>query len=142
MDSMDIDQSSRDEPFLLQLMPVRPLESGQGLPYAPVNWPNPGDTWRWKVGPRVNGQGHFQDRYLYPPKYLPGLGTEMLMKNKAFRSKCSLERYIRANFPETDVRKFFASFSWRIPSRDGQVQLTLHLCYMLYSKYIINSNKT
>lgn len=139
MESMDIDtpgESNRDVPLRLLLRPVRPMESGEGLPYAPENWPNPGDTWRWKVGPRVSGKGTFVDRYLYPPKHLPGLTPEVLRKSNAFRSRSSLERYIRQAFPKADVRKFFASFSWSIPSTDGQVQSTLDLCYMLYSKYI------
>lgn len=121
---MDIDKSNRGERPRLLLTPVNPMESGQGLPYAPENWPNPGDTWHWRVGPRVSGNGHFVDRYLYPPKYLPGLDTEIMRKNKVFRSKLSLERYIRLAFPQADVRKFFASFSWRIPCKDGQVHLT------------------
>ncbi|KAK9929533.1 hypothetical protein M0R45_026629 [Rubus argutus] len=49
---------------------VSPDESGEGLPYAPINWPKAGDTWRWKVGKRVSGSGHFLDRYLYLPKSL------------------------------------------------------------------------
>nr|AAM65388.1 unknown [Arabidopsis thaliana] len=120
MDSMDIDQSNIGESPHLLLRPVSPLESGEGLPYAPENWPNPGDTWHWKVGPRISGKGYFVDRYLYPPKYLPGLDTEILRKNKVFRSRLSLQRYIRVHFPEADVQKFFASFSWSIPCRDGQ----------------------
>ncbi|EOA40309.1 hypothetical protein CARUB_v10009042mg [Capsella rubella] len=119
MDSMDIDHSNRVEPPLLILRPVNPMESGQGLPYAPENWPNPGDTWHWRAGPRVSSKGHFVDRYLYPPKHLPGLDTEIMPKNKVFRSKLSLDRYIRRAFPDADVRKFFASFSWKIPCRDG-----------------------
>ncbi|CAH8308248.1 unnamed protein product [Eruca vesicaria subsp. sativa] len=122
MDTTDTnDQSNRDvEPPRLLLRPVRPMESGVGLPYAPENWPMPGDTWRWKVGPRITGKGTFLDRYLYPPKHLPGLSsTETMRKGTAFRSRLSLERYIRLAFPDADVHKFFASFSWAVPSTDG-----------------------
>ncbi|XP_024008244.1 protein OBERON 1 isoform X4 [Eutrema salsugineum] len=98
------------------------MESGVGLPYAPENWPKPGDIWSWKVGPRVGGRGTFKDRYLYPPKHLPGLDTEMTRRGNAFRSRLSLERYIRRAFPKADVRKFFASFTWTIPSTDGMSQ--------------------
>ncbi|XP_024008243.1 OBERON-like protein isoform X2 [Eutrema salsugineum] len=117
------------------------MESGVGLPYAPENWPKPGDIWSWKVGPRVGGRGTFKDRYLYPPKHLPGLDTEMTRRGNAFRSRLSLERYIRRAFPKADVRKFFASFTWTIPSTDGQVHSTLHLytyviCYTQKSEYI------
>ncbi|KAF8106436.1 hypothetical protein N665_0139s0031 [Sinapis alba] len=108
------EQSNRANP--LHLRPVRPMESGVGLPYAPENWPKPGDTWRWKAGPRITAKGTFLDRYLYPPKHLPGLSTETMRKGTAFRSRLSLERYIRLAFPNADVRKFFASFSWAIPS--------------------------
>ncbi|CAN6883618.1 unnamed protein product [Brassica oleracea] len=111
------EQSNREVPPRLHLRPVRPMESGIGLPYAPENWPKPGDTWRWKVGPRITGKGTFLDRYLYPPKHLPD--AETLRKGTAFRSRLSLERYIRLAFPNADVRKFFASFSWAVPSTDG-----------------------
>lgn len=134
MESMNTDspyQSNRDAALRLVLRGVRPMESGVGLPYAPENWPKPGDTWRWRVGPRVNGKGTFVDRYLYPPKHLPEFSTEILRKGNAFRSRLSLERYIRRVFPKADVAKFFASFSWSIPSTDGQLQSTLHLRYML-----------
>ncbi|CAN7065081.1 unnamed protein product [Brassica rapa subsp. trilocularis] len=119
-DNTTTEQSNREVvPPRLHLRPVRPMESGIGLPYAPENWPKPGDTWRWKVGPRITGKGTFLDRYLYPPKHLPGLSnTETLRKGTAFRSRLSLERYIRLAFPDADVRKFFASFSWAVPSTD------------------------
>nr|VDD41606.1 unnamed protein product [Brassica oleracea] len=129
-DTTTTDQSNREVvPPRLHLRPVRPMESGIGLPYAPENWPKPGDTWRWKVGPRITGKGTFLDRYLYPPKHLPGLSnTETLRKGTAFRSRLSLERYIRLAFPDADVRKFFASFSWAVPSTDGQIQVIYSLC--------------
>lgn len=104
----------RENGFLL--MPVSPEEFGEGLPYAPENWPNPGDTWGWRVGKRVSQSGNFLDRYLYLPKHLPrcdsgGKGAF------AFASKLSVERYIQTTFPGADVDAFFASFSWKIPAR-------------------------
>lgn len=120
------EQSNREvpPPPRLHLRPVRPMESGVGLPYAPENWPNPGDTWRWKAGPRITGKGTFLDRYLYPPKHLPGLSnTETMRKGTSFRSRLSLERYIRLAFPDADVRKFFASFSWSIPSSTDGISM-------------------
>ncbi|KAA8548649.1 hypothetical protein F0562_000333 [Nyssa sinensis] len=52
------------------LYPVSFADSGEGLPYAPIDWPDPGDNWRWKVGKRIS-----------------------------------------------NVDAFFASFSWKIPSK-------------------------
>ncbi|PNX59496.1 hypothetical protein L195_g059718, partial [Trifolium pratense] len=31
------------------LPPVLAGQSGKGLPYAPENFPNPGDIWLWKA---------------------------------------------------------------------------------------------
>lgn len=90
--------------------------SGLGLPYAPEDFPEPGDKWGWKVGKRVGVSGHFLDRYLYPPDRLykeiklgrfTGLG-------RCFASKASLERYVMEMFPGTDMNAFFASFTWKI----------------------------
>lgn len=39
---------------------VMPGETGEGLPYAPIDWPNPGDNWKWRVGRRVNSSGYFR----------------------------------------------------------------------------------
>lgn len=102
----------------LNLVPVSPEESGEGLPYAPINWPNPGDNWSWKVGRRVANTGHFLDRYLYAPRHLPRLENGGLLKKRgaAFASKLSIERYIRTAFPGADINAFFASFSWKIPA--------------------------
>lgn len=102
----------------LNLVPVSPEESGEGLPYAPINWPNPGDNWSWKVGRRVTNTGHFLDRYLCAPRHLPRLENEVLLKKRgaAFASKLSVERYIRTAFPGADINAFFASFSWKIPA--------------------------
>lgn len=98
------------------MRPVLPEESGVGLPYAPVNWPNPGDVWGWRVGRRVATTGHYLDRYLYLPKRLHHVRCSMSRKH-AFASKLSVERFIRAEFPGADVNAFFASFSWKIPAK-------------------------
>lgn len=90
-------------------------ESGVGLPYAPENWPSPGDNWRWKVGKRVAITGHYLDRYLYPPKRLRGGGASR--RGGGFASKLAVERYIKTAFPDRDIDAFFASFSWKIPAK-------------------------
>ncbi|KAK1387813.1 CDPK adapter protein 1 [Heracleum sosnowskyi] len=95
----------------LYLYPVSAQASGKGLPYAPVDWPEPGDIWRWKVGNRVAASGHFMDRYLYLPKRL-----QSVPKERSFASKLSVEQYVQKI--GADVKAFFASFSWKIPSSD------------------------
>ncbi|XP_028771651.1 uncharacterized protein LOC114748076 [Neltuma alba] len=102
----------------LALIPMAAETSGEGLPYAPENWPEPGDFWGWRTGKRVAQNGHFLDRYLYLPMRLsrsenPGSSRKSRV---CFSSKLSVERYIKSNFPETDIDAFFASFSWKIPS--------------------------
>lgn len=114
-------KSSETTPIIngksLKLRPVSPEESGEGLPYAPINWPNPGDNWSWKVGRRIAITGHYLDRYLYPPRHLPRLDSLVGKKRGcAFASKLSVERYIQTAFPDADIDAFFASFSWKIPS--------------------------
>uniref|UniRef100_A0A6N2LC85 DUF7081 domain-containing protein n=1 Tax=Salix viminalis TaxID=40686 RepID=A0A6N2LC85_SALVM len=89
---------------------VMPGETGVGLPYAPIDWPNPGDNWEWKVGRRVNSSGYFQDRFIYLPKSVHG-------KKKVFASKPALESFIRSDFPSADVDAFFSSFTWKIPAK-------------------------
>lgn len=118
-ESMDIDspEGSKESPYGHEgngfgLYPVSVNDSGEGLPYAPEDWPNPGDKWRWKVGRRIAVSGYFLDRYMYLPSSLRQAGHR-----KGFASRLSLEHYIRAKFPDTDVDAFFASFSWRIPSK-------------------------
>ncbi|GLT99631.1 hypothetical protein SLE2022_170570 [Rubroshorea leprosula] len=93
------------------LPPVHPSSSGEGFPYAPMNWPNPGDNWGWRVGKRFNGSGYFQDRFLYLPTSLRQRNSQ-----KMFASKPALEKYIQSQFPDTDIEAFFASFSWKIPA--------------------------
>ncbi|XP_054821899.1 protein OBERON 2-like [Prosopis cineraria] len=103
---------------LLPLLPVAAETHGEGLPYAPENWPEPGDIWGWRTGRRVAQNGHFLDRYLYLPARLshseiPGSSRKHRL---CFPSKLSVERYIKSNYPETDIEAFFALFSWKIPS--------------------------
>ena len=97
----------------LTLYPVEPHSSGKGLPYAPADWPNPGDTWRWWVGKRMVSSGFYTDRFVHLPKRLCAYGGKT-----AFGSKPSLERYISAQFPDADIDEFFASFSWMVPSTE------------------------
>ncbi|KAM7252721.1 hypothetical protein ACFE04_008230 [Oxalis oulophora] len=70
------------------LQAVKPKESDEGLPYAPINFPDVGDNWSWKVGSRVQGD-HFKDRYLYPPSSLGSLAPS------SFKSKSAMERFIK-----------------------------------------------
>ncbi|KAI9115094.1 hypothetical protein K1719_014107 [Acacia pycnantha] len=100
----------------LILRPVALAEYGEGLPYAPENWPNPGDIWAWKAGKRIHQSCYFRDRYLYLPARLchtdiPGSTSK---RRRTFASKQSLERYVQEYFPDTDLNEFFASFSWKM----------------------------
>ncbi|CAJ2630221.1 unnamed protein product [Trifolium pratense] len=97
------------------LTPVPPEESGVGLPYAPENFPNPGDIWRWKAGKRISNNGNFRDRYLYLPPRLSAPANRTSFRG-GFASKLAVERYVRERFPKSNISDFFASFSWRIPS--------------------------
>lgn len=92
------------------LILVSPLGRGQGLPYAPVDWPSPGDIWGWRVGSRISKKGVYQDRCLVAPWSL----QERPKKKIMFRSKLSVEHYIRSKFPDADIDDFFASFTWDI----------------------------
>ena len=96
------------------LYPVSVNDSGEGLPYAPIDWPNPGDKWSWKVGKRIAVSGNFLDRYLYLPSSL----QQGKRKRSGFASKLSVAEYLRKEFPTTDINAFFASFSWKIPSKN------------------------
>ncbi|XP_059433792.1 uncharacterized protein LOC132166944 isoform X2 [Corylus avellana] len=99
--------------FLLR--PVPPFNVGEGLPYAPIDWPNPGDNWSWGVSRRIGNGGYYLDRYLYPPRRLqkhPG-------RRQRFLSKISVERYIKSEFPAADIDAFFASFIWNVPSTNN-----------------------
>ncbi|XP_047319328.1 protein OBERON 2-like isoform X2 [Impatiens glandulifera] len=98
----------------LNLYPVSANNSGQGLPYAPVDWPESGDVWAWKVGKRISGSGYFLDRYLYIPKRLKSSSS----KKRSFASKLSVKEFIMERFPDANVDTFFSSFSWKIPSHN------------------------
>ncbi|XP_069155818.1 uncharacterized protein [Solanum lycopersicum] len=100
----------------LQLYPVSENECGEGLPYAPMDWPNVGDKWGWRTGKRATNKGTFKDRYLYLPERFqaPKNGKE-----NAFRSKASVKKYLQSAYPGMDINRFFASFSWMIPSKQS-----------------------
>ncbi|XP_021290214.1 uncharacterized protein LOC110421077 [Herrania umbratica] len=92
-------------------VPVQPCTGGEGLPYAPIDWPNPGDIWSWRVGKRVSSSGFYNDRFLTVPKRLRKPNNP-----KVFASKPTLERFLRSQFPDADIDAFFASFIWKIPA--------------------------
>ncbi|KAJ4830150.1 hypothetical protein Tsubulata_019938 [Turnera subulata] len=119
MEGMEIDEKSNgngEKENGHTLRPVDPDESGEGLPFAPKDWPNPGDTWGWRVGKRVAATGHFLDRYLYlPPRICRGGLSNR--KKRGFASKLSVERFLRETYPDADLNAFFNSFSWRIPAK-------------------------
>uniref|UniRef100_M1CYL1 CDPK adapter protein 1 n=1 Tax=Solanum tuberosum TaxID=4113 RepID=M1CYL1_SOLTU len=108
--------ASRINEIGLQLYPVSEYDSGEGLPYAPVDWPYAGDKWGWRAGKRVTSSGTFRDRYLYLPKHFkdPKCG-----KKNSFRSKISVKKYLQSEYPDMDINQFFASFSWMIPSKQS-----------------------
>ncbi|TMW81771.1 hypothetical protein EJD97_007943 [Solanum chilense] len=62
-------RASRIIEIELENYPVYECDSGEGLPYAPVDFPNAGDKWGWRVGKRVSSSGTFRDRYLYLPNH-------------------------------------------------------------------------
>ncbi|KAF6152705.1 hypothetical protein GIB67_021365 [Kingdonia uniflora] len=104
-------QSVDFDKIALPLRPVGPGESGDGLPYAPQDWPNPGDIWGWRVGNRKTSTGFMADRYLILPCRL-----QKTFHTQHFNSKYSAQVFIQKEFPEVDIEAFFASFNWRIPS--------------------------
>ncbi|GMH08435.1 hypothetical protein Nepgr_010275 [Nepenthes gracilis] len=114
----------------LLLWPVLPQGSGEGLPYAPINFPDPGDTWGWRVGKRTSASGYYLDRYLFLPR--------RFQKSKhgkdGFASKLSVEQYVRARFPGVDVRAFFATFSWKIPSKQTFLTKEDHGSFVISSE--------
>ncbi|CAF1931147.1 hypothetical protein Bca4012_073195 [Brassica carinata] len=99
------------ETDLNQLPAIPQFSTGQGLPYAPIDWPSPGDVWTWRVGRRVTATGFHQDRFLILPQRLQQKNVP-----KSFASKPTLARYIQTGFPGMDADAFFASFSWKIPA--------------------------
>ncbi|KAL4200264.1 hypothetical protein AMTRI_Chr03g148840 [Amborella trichopoda] len=97
--------------------PVSAGEEGEGLPYAPENWPEKGDNWFWKVGKRKNSSGVYADRYLIIPK--------RLQENKGklyFASKKRVVEFLKAEFPNVNVDDFFALFEWGVPAPDKNPQ--------------------
>ncbi|KAL3642011.1 hypothetical protein CASFOL_012826 [Castilleja foliolosa] len=100
-DAMDVDSPgvSKDSPCGpqekgLALYPVSANDSGQGLPYAPEDFPNQGDKWSWRVGKRIGASGYFSDRYTYAPnrKCFPSRPSLELLSNKLmFRSPMEIE---------------------------------------------------
>ncbi|KAE8663472.1 Detected protein of unknown function [Hibiscus syriacus] len=91
--------------------PVPPGSSGEGLPYAPMHWPNAVDIWSWRVGKRVSASGFFIDRFLSAPESLRKPNVP-----KYFTSKHMIECFIRSSIPGADIDAFFASFVWKIPA--------------------------
>lgn len=106
-DSMDVLKENT-----LILWPVPDNASGEGLPYAPVDWPNAGDVWRWKVGKRRTSNGFMLDRYLYPPRRFRNLGA----KKPFYASLLSFKEFVRNEYPDCDTETLFASFSWKVPA--------------------------
>ncbi|KAJ0254793.1 Spindle assembly abnormal protein [Hirschfeldia incana] len=109
--SVDNSSFTHGETDLNQLPAIPPVSTGQGPPYAPVDWPSPGDVWTWRVGRRVTALGFHQDRFLILPQRLQQKNVP-----KSFASKPALARYIQMSFPDMDADAFFASFSWKIPA--------------------------
>lgn len=106
------------------LFPVSPGESGDGLPYAPVDWPNPGDIWRWAAtGKAMKKNGYFKDRILFVPERLQKRPSRKL----GFMSKKSVEHFLQSELPGVDINAFFQSFAWDIlaktdPKAKGKLQ--------------------
>ncbi|CAH8337822.1 unnamed protein product [Eruca vesicaria subsp. sativa] len=109
--SVDNSSFTHVETDLNQLPAIPPVLTGQGLPYAPVDWPSFGDVWTWRVSKRVTATGYHHDRFLILPQRLQQKNAP-----KSFASKQTLARYIKSNFPGMDVDAFFASFTWKIPA--------------------------
>lgn len=102
----------------LVAIPVQANAYGKGFPYAPENWPCPGDVWYWKVGSRSAPGGHWMDRYLTPPpRFRDATG-----KKTTFTSKLKVEEFIKTEFPDVDPSTFFSMFIWRIPSGGSKIQ--------------------
>ncbi|XP_051129180.1 uncharacterized protein LOC127250066 [Andrographis paniculata] len=95
--------------------PIPPCGSGEGHPYAPVDWPNPGDIWTWKVGNKINPAGYYTHRSLIVPKRLQKTPTRKIWLG----SKDAVIRFLNSEFPDADVNAFFASFTWDIPGGKG-----------------------
>ncbi|KAL0457193.1 UNVERIFIED_CONTAM: hypothetical protein Slati_1058500 [Sesamum latifolium] len=107
---------SKDGSFLRP--PVQRGESGEGLPYAPADWPNAGDVWTWKVGNKISPSGYYTHRFLIAPKRLQKSPTRKIWLG----SKPSIIRFLQSEFPEADIDTFLASFTWEIPAERRSVR--------------------
>ncbi|KAK3146101.1 hypothetical protein QOZ80_3BG0261630 [Eleusine coracana subsp. coracana] len=102
---LDLSELCRTETGIIAI-PVCANTSGKGLPYAPENWPCPGDHWYWRVGCRTNSGGHWADRYLTPPsRFRVATG-----KKTAFASRLQVEEFIKREYPNIDPSTFFSMF--------------------------------
>uniref|UniRef100_A0A0E0GTM3 Myb/SANT-like domain-containing protein n=2 Tax=Oryza TaxID=4527 RepID=A0A0E0GTM3_ORYNI len=90
----------------------------EGMPYAPENWPCPGDQWSWKVGNRASATGHWLDRYLTPPSRF----RDATGKKTSFTSRLKVEEFIKTEFPDMDPNTFFSMFIWKIPAKGHCIQ--------------------
>ena len=86
---VDNESSSTINETRLQLYLVSEYEYGEGLPYAPMGWPNVGGKWGWRTGRRATNSGTFKDRYLYLPEHFQAPRDG---KKNAFRSKTSVKK--------------------------------------------------
>ncbi|KAH0661713.1 hypothetical protein KY284_026644 [Solanum tuberosum] len=108
--------ASRINEISLQLYLVSQYDSGEGLPYALVDWPNDSDKWGWRAGKRDTGLGTFKDIYLYLPKDFQASKDG---KKNYFQSKISVKKYLKSEYPGMDINQFFASLSRVIPSKQS-----------------------
>ncbi|TMW80768.1 hypothetical protein EJD97_015419, partial [Solanum chilense] len=116
---VDNESSSTINQTGLQLGLVSEYEYGEGLPYAPMGWPNVRDKWGWRTVRRATNLGTFKDSYLYLPEHFQALKDG---KKNAFRSKTSVKKYLQSKYLGMDIDQFFSSFSWMIPSNQSQAQ--------------------
>ena len=61
--------ASRISEVGLEIYPVYECDSGEGLPYTSVDFPNAGDKRGWRARKSVSSSGTFRDRYFYLPKH-------------------------------------------------------------------------
>ncbi|KAL6636907.1 hypothetical protein ACP70R_024479 [Stipagrostis hirtigluma subsp. patula] len=116
-EELDLSESCRSATGIVAI-PVRANTYGKGLPYAPENWPCPGDQWYWKVGCRAAAGGHWADRYLTPPsRFCDATG-----KKSSFASRLRVEEFIKEEFPDVDPATFFSMFIWKIPAEGQRIQ--------------------
>ncbi|KAF7067646.1 hypothetical protein CFC21_073508 [Triticum aestivum] len=114
---LDLSELCKSENGLVAI-PVHGNAYGKGLPYAPENWPSPGDQWQWKVGNRIAAGGHWVDRYLAPPSRF----RDATGKKTTFTSRLKVGEFIKSNFPDVDPSTFFSMFIWKIPAAEGGIQ--------------------